>query len=305
MKTALILYPNQLFPYDHLPKVDTVVVVEESLFFGVDAEYQMRLHKLKLILHRASMRRYVKEVLYPNGIEVDYVELDVFMSSGDVLERVKKFDKVYVFDPINEVLTNRLLAARRERGDGLELEFLQSPNFYLTDQEVRQYFEDKHKGVFSEFYQWQRERFNILIDENYKPIGGAWSFDDQAQEKLPKSQPLPSFGVYGDNIFVQDAITYVEEHFPNNPGSTDFIWPTNHQEAKQWLDSFISDRLNLFGPYHNVLNGQAAWLYHSAISMSLNTGLLNPKQVVQAVLERDKKEPIGLPSLEGFILFLI
>lgn len=301
MKSALILYPNQLFPFDMLPKVDTVVMVEEPLFFGVDQESPMRLHKQKLILHRASMRRYVKEVLYPNGSEVDYVELDVFMSSGDVLERVKKFDKVYVFDPIYEVLTNRLLAARRERGDGLELEFLQSPNFFLTDQEVRQYFADKHQRVFAEFYQWQRERFNILIDENYKPVGGAWSFDDQAPEKLPKGQALPSFGVYGDNTFVQDAIKHVEEHFPNNPGSTDFIWPTSHKEAEQWLDDFISQRLNLFGLYQNVLNGQAAWLYHSAISMSLNIGLLSPKQVVHAVLERDKKDPIGLPSLEGFI----
>lgn len=301
MKTALILYPNQLFPFEVLPKVDAVVMVEEPLFFGRDQQSQLQMHKQKLILHRASMRRYAEEVLYPNKVDVDYVELDVFMSSGDVLERVKKFEKVFVFDPINEVLTTRLLAARRERGEEMQLEFLQSPNFFLTDQEVRQYFTEKHAMPFADFYQWQRERFNILIDENYKPVGGAWSFDDQVHEKMPKDQPLPSFGVFGDNKFVQDAIAYVEEHFPNNPGSTDFIWPTNHEEAGQWLHHFIKDRLGLFGLYQNALNGQAAWLYHSSISMSLNTGLLSPKQVVNAVLAHDQKEPVGLPSLEGFI----
>jgi deoxyribodipyrimidine photolyase-related protein len=301
MKTALILYPNQLFPFEVLPEVDAVVMVEEPLFFGRDQKQPMQLHKQKLILHRASMRRYVEEILYPNKVDVDYVELDVFMSSGDVLERVKKFEKVFVFDPVNEELSNRLLAARRERGDGLELEFLQSPNFFLTDQEVRQYFADKHERIFADFYQWQRERFNILIDENYKPVGGAWSFDDQVHGKLPKDQTLPSFAVFGDNKFVQDAIQYVEEHFPNNPGSTDFIWPTNHEEAGQWLHNFIKDRLGLFGLYEDALNGQAAWLYHSAISSSLNTGLLSPKQVIKAVLAHDQKEPVGLPSLEGFI----
>ena len=181
MKTALILYPNQLFPFEVLPKVDTVVLVEEPLYFGRDQKNLRQLHKQKIILHRASMRRYVEEVLFPNKFDVDYVELDVFMSSGDVLDRVKKFDKVYVFDPVYEELTTRLLAARRERGDGLELEFLQSPNFYLTDQEVRQYFDDKHALPFADFYQWQRERFNILIDENYKPVGGKWMFEDIGQ----------------------------------------------------------------------------------------------------------------------------
>lgn len=301
MKTALILYPNQLFPFEVLPKVDTVVMIEEPMFFGRDQQSQLQLHKQKIIMHRASMRRYVEEVLYPNNVDVDYVELDVFMSTGDILERVKKFEKTYVFDPVNELLTTRLLAARREQGEGISLEFLQSPNFYLSDQEVRQYFTETHAMPFAEFYQWQRERFNILIDETYKPVGGSWSFDDHAHEKVSKDQPLPTFGVYGDNKFVQDAIKYVEEHFPNNPGSTDFIWPTNHEEAKNWLHDFITDRLNLFGLHQNALNGQAVWLYHSAISMSLNTGLLSPKQVVAAVLAYDKKTPIGLPSLEGFI----
>ncbi len=301
MKTALILYPNQLFPFDLLPKVDTVVMVEEPLFFGRDQQSQFQLHKQKIILHRASMRRYVEEVLYPNKVDVDYIELDVFMSSGDVLERVKKFDKTYVFDPINEPLTSRLLAARREHGEAVVLEFLQSPNFFLTDQEIRQYFNDKHERIFADFYQWQRERFNILIDESYKPVGGAWSFDDQTHHKVPKDQALPSFAAFGDNKFVQEAIQYVNEHFPNNPGTTDFIWPTNHEEAGKWLHDFIAGRLDLFGLYNNSLNGQAAWLFHSAISSSLNIGLLSPRQVVKAVIAHDQKQPVGLPSLEGFV----
>lgn len=301
MKTVLILYPNQLFPVDVLPKVDAVVLVEEPLFFGVDQQHPLRMHKQKLILHRASMRRYVEEVLWPAKLDVDYVDLDVFMNSGDVLDRVRKFEKVYIFDPINEILTSRLLAARRERGDGAQLEFLQSPNFYLKDQEVREYFASKHDHVFTDFYQWQRERFNILIDENYKPVGGHWNFDDQIHEKVPKNQTLPSFGVYGGNEYVKDAIAYVNEHFPNNPGSTDFIWPTNHHEATKWLEDFIDSRLDLFGPYQDALDGQAVWLYHSALSSSLNTGLLSPQQVVNAALRRDSKDPVGLPSLEGFV----
>jgi deoxyribodipyrimidine photolyase-related protein len=305
MKTALILYPHQLFPREVLPEVDTIVLVEEPLYFGVDQQHPKRLHKQKLVLHRASMQRYAEEVLWPAKFDVDYVNLDVFMASGDVLDRVAKFEKVYVFDPVDDVLTKRLLAARRERGEATALEFLQSPNFYLQDQEVRQYFTDSHRKPFEDFYQWQRERFNILIDENYKPVGGRWSFNDQTHEKLPKGQDLPSFGAFGDNKFVHEAVSYVQEHFPNNPGGTEFIWPTNHAEAAIWLDDFISNRLDLFGPYQDALDGHAAWLYHSALSSSLNTGLLSPQQVVSAVLNRDKKQAVGLPSLEGFISHIL
>lgn len=305
MKSVLILYPNQLFTFDVLPKVDAVVMVEEPLYFGVDQAQPLKMHKQKLILHRASMRRYVQEVLYPAGLEVDYIELDVFMSSGDILDRVKKYDTAYIFDPLNEKLTSRLLASRRERGDGASLEFLPSPNFYLKDQEIRQYFTDAHDKPFTEFYQWQRERFNILIDEHYKPVGGKWNYDDQNHSNLPKDHQLPSFAVYGDNEFVADAIKYVDEHFPNNPGSTDFIWPTNHAEAAKWLDDFLTHRLDLFGPYQDALDGKAAWLYHSALSSSLNSGLLSPQQVVRAALARDSKNAVGLPSLESFIRQII
>jgi len=259
------------------------------------------MHKQKLILHRASMRRYTEEVLWPLGVEVDYVELDVFMSSGDVLDRAVKFEKIYIFDPVNEVLTNRLLAARRQRSEVSNIEFLQSPNFYLKDLEAREYFAKQHQEIFADFYKWQRERFNILIDENYKPVGGEWDYDASSHEKLPSDTQLPSFGVYGDNKHVEEAVAYVNKHFPNNPGSTDFIWPTNHAEAKKWLQDFITSRLGPYGKYQDALDGSAAWLYHSAISSSLNSGLLMPKEVVAAVLEHNTKNEVDLVSLEGFI----
>lgn len=301
MKTALILYPHQLYPKDRLPDVDTVVMVEEPLYFGTDHQLPLKLHKQKLVLHRASMRRYVEEVLWPAGLNVDYVELDVFMSTGDILERVRKFEKVYMFDPVDETLTKRLLAARREHAEGLQLDFLPSPNFYLTDQEIRQYFGDEHKQLFDEFYQWQRERFNILIGEDYKPLGGRWSFADDELKQLPKDQQPPSFGVFGSNKYVEDAVKYVNEHFANNPGSTDFIWPTNHQEAAQWLEDFVQNRLDMFGLYEDAIDSKAAWMYHSALSSSLNIGLLSPQQVIAAALKRDGERSVGLPSLEGFI----
>lgn len=301
MKTALILYPNQLYEASLLPTVDTILLVEEPLFFGVDQKYPLRLHKQKIILHRASMRRYAEEMLWPLGINVDYIDLDVFLKTGDVLDRTKKFDLVYVFDPVDDILTKRLLQARREREGDVTLEFLPSPNFYLKDSEIRQYFGEKHQQLFADFYQWQRERFNVLIGANYKPVGGKWSFDAENRKRLPADAALPTFEAFGANKWVKEAVDYVQKHFAENPGGVDFMWPTSHAEAARWLEDFVLNRLDEFGPYEDAISSQAAWLYHSALSSSLNIGLLAPQQVVDAALARHAKNPVPLQSLEGFI----
>ena len=260
----------------------------------------MQFHKQKLILHRASMQRYVKEVLWPTKVEVQYVELDVLMKTGDILDKAKSFEHIYVFDPVDDVITNRLLRARRENEHGTALEFLRSPNFYLKDQEVRDYFGPKPKHAFADFYQWQRERFNILIDEDFKPVGGQWMYDNRPK-KLPKQHELPTFAVFGNNEYVHNASKWVSEHFPNNPGNVDFIWPTNQVEAETWLEHFVEHRLDDFEPYIDAIDGQAAWLYHSALSSSLNIGLLSPQTVIETVMKRHRKRPLPLESLESFI----
>ena len=303
MKTALVLYPHQLYPFDQLPQVDSVLMVEEPLYFGVDQEFPLKLHKQRLILLRASMRRYVEEVLWPNGVKVDYVELDVFMHSGDVLDRFKKYDQLQIFDPVNEVLTQRLLLARRQQEKMPTISFLPSPNFYLQDQEVRAFMQQTHKELFAEFYQWQRERFNVLISKDYKPEGGAWMLSptDLDGKKLPPDVRAPGFGVFGDNQWVTDAVAYVEEHFPDNPGSTEFVWPTNHVEASAWLHDFVEKRLDTYGAYPEAFDADLAWAFHSGLSPCLNIGLLSPHQVIEAALARHATKQVPLESLELFI----
>lgn len=301
MKSVLVLYPHQLYSPDHLPKAETVVLVEDPLFYGTDQEYPRRLHKQKLILHRASVRRYIEEVLWPAGFTVEHTDLDVFMKTGDVFDRVSKAEQIFIIDPTDDALTKRLLQARRERPDLPTVTFLPSPNFYLKEHEVRQYFNERHKYPFAEFYQWQRERFNILIDENYKPVGGKWSYEDTAHKKPEPQVNFPSFPVFGDNKYVKEAAEWVNEHFPDNPGGPEFIWPTSHAEAKIWLDDFIENRIDGYAQYENTISTRSPWLHHSLLQSSFNIGLLTPQEAIETALNRHDARPIPLESLEGFI----
>ena len=302
-KNAHLVYPHQLFKAELLPEgVHTVFVIEDPLYFGSDAQYPVFFHKQKLILHRASMQRYIEEVLWPQKYEVEYIEFDQLHESGDILQKLRGFDRVTLFDVVDDVLQRRLQAAAETVPDVPTLTMLESPSFYLKRAEVASYFKGSSKALFGDFYQWQRERFNVLIDSNYKPVGGKWQHEPASNIRLAKDQDLPTFAVFGSNKYVEDARHYVQKNFPNNPGEdADFSWATNHAEAEQWLKEFVHNRLQDYGLYQNAIDGHAPWTFHSALSPALNCGLLTPQQVVHAALEVHAKEPLPLESLEGFI----
>jgi deoxyribodipyrimidine photolyase-related protein len=305
INTALVLFPNQLFEPAHLPEVDIIYVVEEPLFFGTDSQYPLPLHKQKLVLHRASMRRYVEEVLWPADYNVEYLELKDIKKTSDVLVRAQKAgaEVVVVFDPTDHAIEERFKNALDGEVDTpFELRVLPNPSFMLRRGEIREYFAGKTKHKFADFYQWQRERFNILIDEKYKPVGGKWSYDVENRKALPKDHVAPGFASFGDHKQVYDAIAWVEKNFPDNPGSVEsFFWPTSHDEAVAWFNDFLKNRLENFGAYEDAIDGQAMLLYHSGISAPMNIGLLTPEQVVNLTLKYHEKTPVNLPSLEGFI----
>ena len=51
----------------------------------------------------------------------------------------------------------------------------------------------KGKKVYrmSSFYQKARKGLNKLVDENQKPIGVKWSFDEKNKKKIPKEVEPP------------------------------------------------------------------------------------------------------------------
>ncbi len=302
MKSAHLVYPHQLFKKEFLPEgITHVFVIEDPLYFGTDQKFPVFFHRQKLIYHRASMHRYIEEVLWPAGYDVQYVTFNELVDSGDVLQKLRGFDSATVFDPVDDMLQRRLQTASRSVPDVPVLQLLDTPSFYLKQSEVAEHFSGK-KIAFAPFYQWQRERWNILIGDDYKPVGGKWIFDGEGDKRLPEGESAPTFGVFGSNKYVDEARDYIRKNFPNNPGNDeDISWATNHEEAEAWLGSFLKERLEHFAAFADAIDGQAPWGYHSAISPYLNSGLLTPQQVVQTTLDLHEKKPFSLPSLEYFI----
>jgi deoxyribodipyrimidine photolyase-related protein len=185
MTRAALIYPHQLFA-DHpaLLGVSQAVLVEEPLLFT-----QYRFHRQKLILHRASMRRFAED-LRERKLKVHYVEAEEVADTaaiGPALTR-RNIRSVQYVDPCDDWLSARLETALQREGIGAKV--VDDPHFLTPCTVIRDFRAEKKRLYFTEFYIAQRRRLGLLL-ENGKPAGGKWSFDSANRKKLPKAIRIP------------------------------------------------------------------------------------------------------------------
>ena len=307
----LLIFPNQLFA-DHPGlklRPSRIVLIEDSLFFG-DAGYPMKFHQQKLWLHRASMKRFELR-LQNKGYSTLYLDYDADPKSLlRQLTAVAKSmtstpQKFIVADPTDFLLEKRLNRFCHELG--IPCEFVNNPAFINQRCENQEYRAGKKRWFMSDFYKFQRLRLNILIVDS-GPVGGKWSFDEDNRQKIPKPvlAKIPKMLTLKRDAVDLEAIQYVQDRFPENPGSLDQLYyPTSHADAKKWLKHFLQHRLADFGPYEDAIVQGESWLWHSVLTPSLNSGLLTPDQIVAETLSFAKSNDVPLNSLEGFLRQII
>ncbi len=293
---AAIVFPHQLFKQDLIGQgVDRVYLVEEPLFFS-----QFRFHKQKLVLHRASMKAY-EESLKDRGMSVRYVEIAELENIGAIAPVLSKdgVDKALFVDPVDDWVESRLTNALNKKK--IAFERLDSPMFINSTKEIDDYFSDRRSFSMASFYQRERKRLNILMDDD-GPIGGKFSFDADNRKKLPKKIEIPDISRPKPNKFVEEAVEYVESSFADNYGrASDFAYPIDHASAVEWLEQFLKERLELFGDYEDAISRDEAFIFHSVLTPMLNIGLLTPQQILDRTLSIGDENDVPLNSLEGFV----
>jgi len=303
-KTALILFPNQLFDIGHLPEADIIYLFEEPYFFGISPERPIKFHKQKLVMHRASIRSYRDELL-KKSINVELVELPDIIDVTSFIVQLAKKGTVHlkVFDVTDHRLEESILdAVHHIRVNSFEIEIMPSPGFILNKREVFAYFSTRKSYSFQDFYSLQRKSLNLLMDKYNKPIGGKWSFDTENRKKLPKGVTIPLDPDAQTSTYVEEAKVWVKQHYSDNPGDMEsFFWPTTRIEAKRMLQLFLEERLENFGPYEDAIEKDSVLLFHSGISAPLNIGLLTPREVIAALIEYTEEHQTSLASTEAFI----
>ncbi|MFM7770921.1 MAG: cryptochrome/photolyase family protein, partial [Bacteroidota bacterium] len=290
MKIGLV-FPHQLFEHHEIfDSCNTLLLIEEPLFFS-----QYPFHKKKIILHRASMRAFMEEQSKKSS-KWQYIAHDNATSKNikNELGELNAKELCWI-DTVDFNLEKKILRWANELN--LQTKKFDSPNFFNTEEELKEYFKKK-KFFLNDFYISERKKRKILLDYNEQPLGGRWTFDTENRAKTPKGFHFPSPYEPNENEFVREAEAYVELNFNNHVGSPNYFnYAVTRGEARKALNYFIKNKIQNYGTYQDAIVPGESWLFHSVVSPYLNIGLLTPQECVNAAIESGAK----MNNVEGFV----
>jgi deoxyribodipyrimidine photolyase-related protein len=302
---SYLIFPNQLFELKYFTiKPNEVYILEEPVFFGFRQE-KMNFNKLKLVLHRASMK-YYQSYLELHDIKVHYIEYNSLKTNYNILKSLNNdHESLYTFDLTDHYLEKKIIKYFKT------IKFLDNPNFLVTEKQLNEYYmmnKQKKTIVHGHFYNWVKDQINILT--NIK------SYDSENRNPLHDNIMIPVLGTPSskDKLYYEEAIEYVNKYFPDNIGPSnlelkDCWFAITHTESKKWLMKFIKERLDNFGTYQDAIRKDEGdgfenrSLFHSLIAPMLNIGLLSSKQIIDEVMK--VKGKYSMNNIEGFLRQII
>ncbi|MEM7807457.1 MAG: cryptochrome/photolyase family protein, partial [Planctomycetota bacterium] len=181
------------------------------------------------------------------------------------------------------------------------------PNrLFLTDrQHFANWLSGRKRPVMEHYYRQMRVEHDLLMDDD-KPAGGEWNYDKLNRKTAPKGHEFPETVVHKPDEITKKVLKEVERRFPDHPGTTDgFNMPCDRKSAQQAFDTFVKERLPLFGDYEDAMVSGERTLYHSLVSPLINAGLVEPLALCKLVEKAWKKGDVPLNAAEGFIRQII
>lgn len=280
------------------PKTDEILMVESA-----NEAQHVWSHKARIVLFLSAMRHFA-EYLIGQGFPLTYIQHSLKSIVEELKSKIikEKFTHLICVEP-GEWRLKQLIEALSEELQ-VVLDMRQDSHFYCTHSEFKEWVANKKELRLEYFYRLMRKTHGILVDQDGNPEGGQWNFDRDNRKPFPKKGPglIPPPELFEPDAITKTLIAEVEERYPDHPGSlAHFRWPVTRQQALQALEGFVEHRLATFGVYEDAMWTDTPFGWHSLLSSSLNLKLLNPREVINAVVAAWKKEDLEMATVEGFI----
>ena len=182
-----------------------------------------------------------------------------------------------------------------------------SEHFYTSRTELGDFFKGKKQLLMESFYRMMRKKHAVLMVGD-QPLDGKWNFDHNNRNQYKNEVPIPFPLEFHQNV--SEIITEIESQNITTFGSIDaenFNWPTSRNESLQLIDYFCEHLLAHFGTYQDSLFSGHKFLFHSRLSFAMNSKMISPKEVVDAVISYyyQNQDTIELAQVEGFVRQII
>ncbi len=279
------------------PRAEVVVLMAEV---ADEADYVPH-HKQKLVLVFSAMRHFAQE-LREAGWTVDYRQLEEGEAclTDAVVAAVRRHDAQRVVTV--EAGEHRVCALQTGWAQhcGVPVDILPDDRFLVSRKGFAAWAEGRKRLRMEDFYRWQRAETGLLMEAG-APLGGVWNYDKENRKPLPKGVAPPRPPAFPPDAITRAVLTLVEACFPGNFGKVEgFNWPVTRSDALRALQHFVCQRLTGFGDYQDALAEGEATLFHSLVSTSINLGLLDPRECIDAAVSA-LENGAPLPAVEGFV----
>jgi len=270
----------------------------------------VRHHIQKVVAFFVSMRHFA-DVLESRNFAVDYLKISNKHNAQDLEAIIKdairrhntgKFEyqlpDEYRLDEQLKTICKKL---------EIESEAFDTGHFYTTRNEFKDFFAGKKSLLMESFYRHMRKKHDILMAGD-NPRGGKWNYDHSNRNKFSGQVALPKAKLLPKNV--ASVVMEIQKSGIETFGNIDaehFAWPTTRNECLETLDHFCNHLLGHFGDYQDAMHTADKFLFHSRLSFAMNSKMISPKEVVNAVLDRfyASNEEIRINEVEGYIRQII
>ncbi len=301
----LIILGNQLFPIHEIKKagIKNIFMAED---YGLCNEHKH--HKLKILVFLSAMREY-KKYLIKNNFNVHYYTINnnfemPYEQKIEIVLKKYNYKEIKYFE-IEDIFFSKRLHKFLSSLNQINFKEIKSPMF-LSDKDYFAKESDNKSLRLTPFYKKIRKDLSLLINNDGTPVGGKWSYDGDNRKKIPKNLVLPSKPPNLKYKYFKEMSLFINTKFSKHPGVLNNTWvPITREESLKWLNNFFKFKLTNFGDYEDAIVSENNFLFHSALSVILNLGLITPSELIQKLKNFKKNNDVPINSYEGFIRQII
>ncbi|WP_224483573.1 cryptochrome/photolyase family protein [Robertkochia aurantiaca] len=263
-------------------------------------------HVQKVCAFFLAMRSFADH-LKKQGLQVHYYKLDMDENPHKLktlLEDELKqgsYDRFEYMEPDEFRLDKQL----KEICNDLDIDtgMTGTEHFYTERSELSEFFKGKKQLLMENFYRHMRKKHKVLMN-NDNPEGGEWNYDQSNRKKWKGEPKIPEPLTFeNDPRPIKEMLEKNGVRTIGNLDENNFNWPVNREQTLQLLDHFCDRLLPHFGDYQDAMHTETTYLFHSRLSFSLNSKMINPEEIVNKVEDHyyQNKEEIDISQAEGFI----
>jgi len=217
------------------------------------------------------------------------------------LQTTQKYDRLEYLLPDEYRLDEQLKNLAKKLP--LDVSAIDTEHFMTERQELKDFFAGQKRYLMESFYRSMRKRYDILMEKD-KPCGGQWNYDRKNRQAYDGQVAIPKPLLFKNQV--SDICQTMQKMQVQTFGEiepAELIWPITRAQSLKLLNAFVKSGLPTFGTYQDAMTAESWYLFHSRLSFALNTKMLRPLEVIQAVLKawEQKKSGIEIQQIEGFV----